>query len=284
MRRGEDSKVSWRLKDRLLEPGFPLVMGILNATPDSFFAGSRVALDDLLARTESMVKEGATILDIGGASSRPGAKEISVQEEMDRVLPAIERLHAAFPEALLSVDTYRSDVARHAVQAGARMVNDIGASLLDENMLATVAELHVLYVIMHMQGIPATMQKDPQYNNVVKEVTLFLSQRLNAARSAGIADVIIDPGFGFGKTTDHNFALLRGLPTFLQLGVPVMVGLSRKRMINEVLGTTPSEALNGTSVLNTLALVKGAHILRVHDVKEAVECVKLVERFQEPAR
>jgi dihydropteroate synthase len=196
----------------------------------------------------------------------------------------IERLNAAFPEAMLSVDTYRSKVARTAMQAGASMVNDIGAGLLDENMLTTVAELHVPYVMMHMQGTPATMQKEPHYNDVVNEVTLFLSQRLKAARAAGIADVIIDPGFGFGKTTDHNFALLRALPTFLHLGVPVLAGLSRKRMINEVLGTTPAEALNGTSVLNTLALLKGAHILRVHDVKEAVECVKLVQRFQERAR
>ena len=284
MRRGEDSKVTWRIKDRLVEPHFPMVMGILNITPDSFHAASRVAVDDVLRKAEGMVNDGAAILDVGGLSTRPGSKEIAVEEELDRVLPAIERLAKAFPDVIISIDTYRSEVARAAVGAGAGMVNDIGAGLLDPEMLRTVAQLHVPYVLMHMQGTPATMQKDPQYADVVKEVVLFLSERLNAARSAGIADAIIDPGFGFGKTTDHNFALLRGISSLKGLGVPVLAGLSRKRMINEVLGTTPDQALNGTSVLNTLALLKGADILRVHDVKEAMECMKLLERSHGSAR
>ncbi len=253
-----------------------MVMGILNATPDSFHAPSRVDVDDALRTAERMLHEGASVLDIGGASSRPGATEISEVEELERVLPIIEAIHARFPEALLSIDTFRAAIAKATVEAGASMVNDIGAGMLDDAMLPTVAKLGVPYIAMHMQGLPRSMQADPQYENVVAEVTLYLSQRLQAARSAGIADVVIDPGFGFGKTTAHNYALLRSLPHFTALGVPVLVGLSRKRMINDVLGIAASEALNGTSALNTVALIKGASILRVHDVREAMECVKLV--------
>ena len=254
-------------------------MGILNATPDSFHSESRIGKADVLRRAGTMLNDGATIIDIGGASTRPGAQEIPIGEELDRVLPVIEMIHREFPEALLSIDTYRSEVVREAVKAGAGMVNDIGAGILDPEMLSTVAQLHVPYVLMHMQGTPRTMQKAPHYDDVVREVVLFLSQRIAAAREAGIADVIIDPGFGFGKNADHNFALLKSIKTFKMLGVPVLAGLSRKRMINETIGTTPAEALNGTTVLNTIALLNGADILRVHDVKEAVECVKLVGRM-----
>jgi dihydropteroate synthase len=265
-----------RLKDRLVDLRTPLVMGILNATPDSFHASSRVDLEGALRLAERMLEEGAAILDIGGASSRPGAAEVSEVEELKRVLPVIDAVHRRFPEALISIDTYRSTVAKQAVAAGAMMVNDISAGLLNESMLRTVAALGVPYIAMHMQGMPATMQADPRYTDVAAEVTRFLSERLHACHAAGIADVILDPGFGFGKTTAHNYTLLRELPRILALGAPVLVGLSRKRMINEVLGTAPEDALNGTTVLNTVALSKGASILRVHDVREAVQAVMLV--------
>ncbi|MEZ4738017.1 MAG: dihydropteroate synthase [Flavobacteriales bacterium] len=245
-------------------------------TPDSFHAASRVDVDAALRSTESMLNAGAGIIDIGGASSRPGAMEVAADLELERVLPVIEALVARFPTVLLSIDTYRANVAKAAVESGACIVNDIGAGTLDDRMLGTVGDLGVPYIAMHMQGIPTSMQRDPSYVDVATEVTLFLSQRMHAARDAGIADVVLDPGFGFGKTTAHNFALLRALDRVNALGAPVLVGLSRKRMINEVLGTTPEEALNGTSVLNTIALMHGASILRVHDVKEAVECLKLV--------
>ncbi|MBL7963291.1 MAG: dihydropteroate synthase [Flavobacteriales bacterium] len=272
--------ITWRVRDRLIQPRFPLVMGILNATPDSFHAASRVEVDAALRLAERMLEEGATILDIGGASTRPGAQEVPLNEELGRVLPVLEAVHQRFPEALLSIDTYRAAVAQAAVEAGAGLVNDIGAGLLDEAMPSTVARLGVPYIAMHMQGTPRTMQQAPHYTDVAAEVTLFLSQRLHAAHETGIADVVLDPGFGFGKTTDHNYALLRALPHLKALGTPVLVGLSRKRMINEVLGTMPEAALNGTTALNTIALLNGADILRVHDVREAVQCLKLVERYR----
>jgi len=279
MVRGEDSPLcdgpSWRMGGRVAYPSFPLVMGILNATPDSFHAASRVDLDGALRLAERMLEEGAAILDIGGASSRPGAGETSLEEELRRVLPVVEAVHARFPEAWLGIDTYRARVAREAVGAGVSIVNDIGAGLLDEAMLPTVAELGVPYIAMHMRGTPATMQQDPRYDDPAAEVALFLSGRLKAAHDAGIADVVLDPGFGFGKTTAHNYALLRGLGRITALGAPVLTGLSRKRMINDVLGTTPAEALNGTTVLHTIALMKGAAILRTHDVREAVQAVRL---------
>lgn len=279
----EDSIVApatWRSKDRLIAPSFPLVMGILNVTPDSFHAASRIHADDVLRTAGSMLEDGAAILDIGGASSRPGSEEVPIQVELDRVIPVIEKLHKEFPEALLSIDTYRSVVAEHAVLAGAGMVNDIGAGLLDAEMFTTISKLNVPYVLMHMQGRPRDMQKDPRYDNVVMEVIHFLSKRMAAARDAGIADLIIDPGFGFGKTTGHNFSLLRALGSFNALGVPVLAGLSRKRMINEILDTTPANALNGTTVMNTLALLNGADILRVHDVQDAVECIRLQQEYR----
>ncbi|MCB9169276.1 MAG: dihydropteroate synthase [Flavobacteriales bacterium] len=270
------ANLTWRVRDRMRTFRGPLVMGILNVTPDSFHVPSRTGKEDLLRKAETMLNDGATILDIGGASSRPGASEVSERDEMDRVVPAIASIHDRFPEALLSVDTWRAPVAREAVDAGADMVNDIGAGRLDPGMLATVARLGVPYIAMHMQGTPGTMQLDPRYADVVAEVTLFLSERRMAAHAAGVADVLIDPGFGFGKTTAHNHALLRGMRRLALLGAPLVVGLSRKRMINEVLGVTASKALNGTTVLNTMALLNGASILRVHDVREAVEVIKLV--------
>lgn len=278
-----ENKPAWtvRVKTVLREIPFPAVMGILNATPDSFHSASRVEVDAALHKTEEMLAEGAAIIDIGGMSTRPGAEEASADEELQRVLPVITAVHARFPEALLSVDTYRSRVAKEAVVAGAGIVNDIGAGLLDEAMLSTVAGLHVPYIAMHMQGRPRTMQQAPTYDNVAREVTYFLSERMNAARASGIPDVALDPGFGFGKDRGHNYALLRHLGSIVHIGAPVLVGLSRKRMINEVLGTTPAEALNGTSVLNTIALRNGASILRVHDVKEAMQCIRLLRELDD---
>lgn len=264
-----------RVKDRLKEVRFPLVMGILNATPDSFHAASRVGVDAALHKAEAMLREGAAILDIGGMSTRPGSEELTGDKELRRVVPVVEAIHRRFPEAWISVDTYRAAVARAAVEAGAGLVNDVGAGLLDPAMLSTVAALHVPYIAMHMQGTPRIMQQAPQYTDVAAEVTRFLAERLDAGHAAGIPDVWLDPGFGFGKTTAHNYTLLRELARITALGVPVLVGVSRKRMINEVLGITAAEALNGTTVLNTLALERGAGILRVHDVKEAVEVVRL---------
>jgi dihydropteroate synthase len=275
------SSLTWRVKDRLVEVPLPAVMGILNTTPDSFHSGSRVDADSALRAAERMLEEGAAILDIGGMSTRPGSEEVNVEEELRRVVPVVSAIHLRFPQALLSIDTYRARVAREAVAAGAGLVNDIGAGLLDEDMLATVASLHVPYIAMHMQGTPRTMQEAPGYKDVTAEVTLFLSQRRNAARAASIADVVLDPGFGFGKSTAHNYALLNGLGSINALGAPVLVGLSRKRMISAVLGTTPDEALNGTTALNTVALLNGASILRVHDVKEAVQCARLLAALRD---
>lgn len=268
------------LHGRLVRLHTPAVMGILNMTADSFHHESRQAsVDDALRTAERMLAEGASVIDVGGASSRPGSVEIPLEEERKRVIPVVKALHDRFPEAMISIDTWRAAIAGEAVDAGASMVNDISAALMDPAMLTTVAGLHVPYVLMHMQGTPRKMQHAPFYKDVLAEVVKFLSERLHAARQAGIADVVIDPGFGFGKDRDHNYALLRGLPAIKQLGVPVLVGLSRKRMINEVLGTRPEEALNGTTVLNTLALLNGADILRVHDVRPAMEAVKLLEAW-----
>jgi dihydropteroate synthase len=272
--------VQWTLKDRSYRASGPLVMGILNATPDSFHAASRTTLDDALEQAERMLSEGADILDIGGMSTRPGAEEVPLAVELARVVPVIAAIHRQFPEALISVDTYRSEVAKAAVDAGARMVNDVGAGLLDPNMLSTVAALRVPYVLMHMQGRPATMQQSPHYVDVTREVVRSLSDRATAAAAAGIADVVVDPGFGFGKTTAHNLTLFSELASVVALGLPVLVGISRKRMINEVLGTTASEALNGTTVLNTLALDRGVSILRVHDVLPAVQAVELLRALR----
>jgi dihydropteroate synthase len=269
-----------RVKDHLKEVHFPLVMGILNATPDSFHAASRVDVDGALRQAEAMLHEGAAILDIGGMSTRPGSEEVDTAEELRRVVPVVEAVHRRFPDAWISVDTYRAAVARASVEAGAGMVNDVGAGLLDTDMLPTAAALHVPYIAMHMLGTPRTMQRSPQYADVAGEVTLFLSERLAACHAAGIADAWLDPGFGFGKTTAHNFTLLRELPRIVALGSPVLVGISRKRMINEVLGTTPAEALPGTTILNTVALLNGAAVLRVHDVREAVACARLLDAYR----
>lgn len=282
--RGAGEDIVLGVHGRLVRLRPPVVMGILNVTPDSFVAATRIgSISLLLASAARMLQEGASLLDVGGASSRPGAADLPVEEERARVLPAIRALRREFPHALISVDTWRASIAREAVEHGADLVNDISAGLMDPDMLGTVAGLGTPYILMHMQGTPRTMQHAPTYSNVLAEVVKFLSERLQAARRAGIADVVVDPGFGFGKNLSHNFALLKGLPAIKQLGVPVLAGLSRKRMINDVLGTTPAEALNGTTVLNTLALLAGADILRVHDARQAVEAIKLLAAYAEPA-
>lgn len=254
----------------------PVVMGILNATDDSFHADSRVStVESALAKAGWMLQEGADILDIGGQSTRPGSRRVSASEEAERTVPVVAAIAKAFPQALLSVDTYHSEVARRAVEAGASMVNDVSAGTMDPGMLKAVSGLGVPFVCMHMQGTPETMQDAPSYGDVVTEVYDRLADRLNACREAGIQDVVVDPGFGFGKTADHNFALLRHLRFFRSLNAPLMVGLSRKSMVWRTLGVDSERALNGTTALHSIALVNGADILRVHDVRAAVEAVLL---------
>jgi len=268
-------------RGKLLNLSQPVVMGIINATTDSFYEGHlHLKQEAVLTLAGNMIRDGAAILDIGGQSTRPGSEPVSVQEETDRVIPVIESIHAAYPGIILSVDTYYSAVARRAVAAGAGLVNDIGGGNLDTGMTGCVAELQVPYICMHMQGKPATMQKDPVYKNVVTEVLDFFIRKTAECTKAGIKDVIIDPGFGFGKTIEHNFQLLRSLHVLSITNRPILAGLSRKGTITKTLGITAAEALNGTTVLNTMALMNGASILRVHDVKQAAEAVTLFNAYK----
>ena len=263
-------------KDRTIVVDKPIVMGILNITPDSFFEGSRVVeMDQILRKAEQMLRAGATLLDIGGQSTRPGSERLSAEEECDRVILPIERLSSEFPQAFLSVDTYHAQVAEAAVNAGAHMVNDIGAGLLDSKMLATVSQLQVPYVIMHMKGEPETMQKNTTYQNVLKDVIDFLAERKNACQKQGIRQIIIDPGIGFSKTIEQNFEIIAKLEAFQELDAPLLLGISRKSFIYKTLNTDPAGALNGSTFLHAIGLQKGAKILRVHDVQEAVEAVRL---------
>ena len=265
-------------KGRLLVLNEPIVMGIINATPDSFYSGNRIGgIDAVLQKTEQMIKDGADIIDIGGQSTRPNSKRISADEESERVIPFVEAIHKNFPQTIISIDSFYSAVVKKAVAAGASIVNDVSAGTIDENLVPTVASLKVPYVLMHMKGDPQTMQQNPAYNNVVLDVFDFLNQKIDQLHSAGIVDIIVDPGFGFGKTIEHNFELLNGLNFFRQLSKPVLVGMSRKATVYKTLGTTSGEALNGTTVLNTMALLNGASILRVHDVKEAKQAIQLVQ-------
>lgn len=259
----------------------PIVMGVLNATPDSFYnKGKENSVDDLLRNAEKMLEQGASILDIGGVSTRPGQQLISVDEELRRVIPSVVAIHKRFPEAWLSIDTYNAPVASAAVQAGVSVVNDVSAGTIDASMLQTVAALSVPYIAMHMQGTPETMQANPQYNNVVADVKRYLRQVVERCTATGINDVIIDPGFGFGKTVEHNFELLQMLRSFISLDRPILAGLSRKSIVCKPLKVNPENALNGTTALNMVALQNGANILRVHDVKEAVETIKLFQYLQ----
>lgn len=266
-----------RCRDRILELDAPVVMGILNATPDSFYDGGLYQREEaVVQRAGEMLQQGAMMLDIGGASTRPGAKEVPEQEEMKRVVPLITAILKRYPQALLSVDTWRASVAKAAIDAGAALVNDISAGRLDTDMYKTVAGLDVPYVLMHMQGTPGTMQQHPNYKDVVTEVLDFFIQETGELHALGIKDIILDPGFGFGKTVEHNYLLLNNMHVFSQvLGMPVLAGISRKSMICRVLNVSPSDALNGTTALHMPALQQGVKILRVHDVREAMETIRL---------
>ncbi len=258
-------------------------MGIINVTDDSFYADSRSReLHDAVVRAEDLLAAGAAILDIGAQSTRPGAPEVGAAEEAARLIPAIHAILYKFPEAVISIDTYHASVAEKCILAGAAIVNDISAGDMDPEMIPTVAALRAPYIAMHMQGTPATMQKNPQYEDVVQEVLDYFIQKTEACRAAGIHDIILDPGFGFGKTLAHNYQLLRGMEMLHIVGAPILAGVSRKSMVYKLLGTSAAEALNGTTVLHTAALERGASILRVHDVKEAVEAVRIVS-FMESA-
>ena len=262
----------------------PLVMGILNATPDSFYSGHLPdGTGGMLARAGEMISADVDILDIGGQSTRPGSTRITAVEELQRVLPVITAIHHQFPETILSIDTYYSEVAKASVEAGAHIVNDISGGNMDEKMLSVVAGLTVPYICMHMKGTPETMQKNPQYENILTEMLDFFIRKLQECRLAGIRDIIIDPGFGFGKNTEQNFYQLKNLVKFSLLGRPILTGLSRKNTIYKTLGITANEALNGTTVMNTIALLNGASILRVHDVKEAREVITLVKAYRKSA-
>jgi dihydropteroate synthase len=267
---------------KLLDLEIPRVMGILNITPDSFFAGSRYNSDEeILSAAARMLEDGADILDVGGYSSRPGAKNITIEEESTRVLKAIKLISREFPEAIISVDTFRADIAREAVLGcGAHIINDISGGDADSKMFLTVEKLNVPYILMHMKGKPSTVQKNTVYDDVVADILKWFSERIFKLKTAGLKDIIIDPGFGFGKTIDHNFELLSRLGDFSITGLPVLVGISRKSMIWKTLDITPDRALNGTTALNAIALFNGADILRVHDVKEAVQTVMLIKEIK----
>jgi dihydropteroate synthase len=269
-------------KGKLISTEIPIIMGIINATPDSFYEGDLAkGMDGILSLAEKMIKDGATILDIGGQSTRPNSERISVEEELERVIPIIEMIHARFPETIISIDTYQSKVAIAAVQAGASMVNDISGGQMDAEMIPTVARMrNVPYICMHTKGTPETMQAQAVYEDVNKEVLEYFIAKIEECKKAGIKDVIVDPGFGFAKNTAHNFTLLKNLSILKMLDKPILVGISRKSTVYKTLGTTAAEALNGTTVLNTLALNNGASILRVHDVKEAREAVVLMEHYR----
>lgn len=267
---------------QLMELQSPQVMGILNITPDSFYAGSRKQTEaDILSRTRQILEEGASIIDIGAYSSRPNADHISPDDEMQRLRTALHLINRDFPDAVISIDTFRADVARMCVEEyGAAIINDISAGRMDEQMFTTIAQLGVPYIIMHMQGTPQDMQTNPHYENLLKEVFFYFSEKVQRLRDLGVKDIILDPGFGFGKTLEHNYQLMNHLEEFSVFDLPLLVGISRKSMIYKLLGNTPEEALNGTSILNTIALLKGANLLRVHDVKAATEAIAIVQKMK----
>lgn len=268
-------------KGKLLDFSQPVIMGILNVTPDSFYDGGKLdSQSTILQQAKQMIGEGATILDIGGMSSRPGAEVISAAEEMKRVLPAIEVIIQEFPDVIISIDTVNSETTKQAVAAGASIVNDISAGQFDDALYETVAALDVPYILMHMQGQPKTMQLNPNYDDIVHDVLDFFVNEIEDLRALGVKDIIVDPGFGFGKTLDHNYEMLKKMHVFQMMNVPVLAGISRKSMIYKALETTATEALNGTTALHMVALQQGAKILRVHDVKAAMECITLYQRLE----
>ncbi len=267
-------------KGKLIDISSPKVMGILNITPDSFFDGGKYKNEaDILFQTEKMLLEGATFIDVGAYSSRPGAAHISENEELNRILPVIDLLVKNFPEIILSVDTFRSEIAKKSIQNGAAIINDISGGKMDKNMFQTVAELQVPYILMHMLGTPQNMQQNPVYEDVTKDIIRFFSEQIFKLHQLKVNDIIIDVGFGFGKTLQHNYELLSNLSLFKNLDVPILAGVSRKSMLYKPLEISANEALNATTVANTIALLNGATILRVHDVKEAVEAIKIVNQL-----
>ena len=276
-------KRSIQLNGQLIRLDQPVVMGILNLTPDSFYDGGRYQSENAaLLRAEEILEQGGLIIDVGAISTRPGAAAVSENEEINRLLPSIKAIRKHFPQVILSVDSYRSAVITRVVnETGGCIVNDISGGMLDDKMFETVALLGIPYILMHMQGTPQTMQQNPSYQDVVKEILLDLSEKVNTLKLLGVNDIIVDPGFGFGKNTVHNYELLNRLDSFRLFELPLLVGLSRKTMIWKLLGITPDASLNGTTVLNTLALMGGADILRVHDVREAVETIKLVSKLKQ---
>lgn len=267
-------------KGKLIDISTPKVMGILNVTPDSFYDGGRYNdMSTLMGQVEKMLSEGATFIDVGAYSSRPNAEHVDEDAELNRIIPMVDKIIKNFPDCLISIDTFRSKVADLCIKAGASIINDISAGLLDKNMLSTVGALGVPYVMMHMKGTPQTMQKQTHYEDLVQEIIFYFSERIAEARSHQIKDIIIDPGFGFSKTIEQNYELLKKLELLKLIDLPLMVGISRKSMIYKILETDPINALNGTTALNTAALLKGVSILRVHDVKEAMECITLTNQL-----
>lgn len=276
-------KKSLNFKGKLEDINAPLIMGILNLTPDSFYDGGKNdSVETNLINVKKMIEDGADIIDFGAYSSRPGAKHISEQEEMDRLLPTLHAVHKMFPEIKISVDTFRAKVAKQAIFNGANMVNDISGGSIEPEIWNVSAIYKAPYIAMHMQGNPQTMQDAPHYEKVVEEIIYDFSQKVSEMKKAGLVDIIIDPGFGFGKTLTHNYEILQNLEAFQMLGLPILVGFSRKSMIYKYLNSQPEEALNGTTILNTIALQKGADILRVHDVKQAKETLQLLQKVANP--
>lgn len=266
--------------NKVLDLSTPVVMGILNLTPDSFFdGGSYSTISDIIKRVDQMINEGATIIDIGAISTRPGASMLTESEELNRLIEPLVSVRKEFPELVISIDTFRKGVASAVIGEGADIVNDISGGMLDDEMIPFISKQDAAYVLMHMQGTPADMQLNPRYNDVAREVIVFFYNKLAYFKNSGKHNIILDQGYGFGKNVDHNFKLLGALPEFTALGYPLLVGISRKSMINKVIGTSPANALNGTTVLNTIALMNGANILRVHDVKPAMEAIKLVHQY-----
>lgn len=264
-------------KGRIIDLSTPKIMGILNVTPDSFFDGGKYKSNKkIFKQTEKMLTHGATFIDIGAYSSRPKAKHISEKEELNRILPIVKLLIAEFPEILISVDTFRSEVAKQCLDIGACMINDISGGDFDKNMFAVIANYHVPYILMHMKGRPDNMQNNPKYKDIIDEISLYFKEKINQLQVLHVKDIILDPGFGFGKTTEHNYTILKNLSKLNKLNCPVLAGISRKSMLYKLLDSKPNKMKNATSVANTIALLNGASILRVHDVKEAMECVKII--------
>ena len=277
----ENNTIEYSCNGKIITFNKPLVMAIVNITPDSFYDGGKYStVNDVLRDAEEKMLQGADMLDIGAASSRPNATEISEEEEWERLKDILPSLRKKFPHTFISVDTYRSGVARKSAAEGADIINDISGGNMDAGMFETIAELDLPYILMHMQGTPQTMQQNPSYINVVQEIKHEFELKIEALKKTGFNKLILDPGFGFGKTTEHNYLLLKHLEQYTGLGFPVLAGVSRKGMINKVIGTNPVTALNGTTVVNTMALLNGAKLLRVHDVTEAVQAVKLVEFYK----